>query len=108
MNSHILLHDFHDDTAKLMTNAAMPFFWVLDLEDPLAFELAVASGKTAESLVDHRKSILSTGCLAALTVGMGLQASNDVLAAGWSMQPFPAGSRYLAVVSEGRITVRFL
>lgn len=108
MNSHILLHDYHDDTAKLMTNAETPFFWVLDLEDPTAFELAVASGKTAASLIDHRQSILSTGCIAALTLGLSLPASNEILAVGWSVPPFPSGSRCLAVVSEGRVTVRHL
>lgn len=108
MNSHILLHDYNDDTAKLMTNAETPFFWVLDLEDPAAFELAVASGKTAASLIDHRQSILATGCIAALTLGLSLPASNEILAVGWSVPPLPTGSRYLAVVSEGRVTVRFL
>ncbi len=90
-----------------MTSAATPFFFVLDLTDPVAFAIAAASGQSEASLRDKRQAVLESGAIPALTLGMSLAGGNAILAHGWARPPVPGGSaRYVAVVSEGRLTVR--
>ena len=112
------LFKYHMDTAKLLASKQEPVFWVLDLEDPIGFEMAVAIearptgsdpvriGSTGNArLLDAKNSILSTDCIPASTAITTLDMANHVLNDGWKSGPLPVGVRFMALVSEGRIAV---
>ena len=102
---HRQLHEHHRDTACLMASASEPIFWVLDLEDPRAFEIALASGQEPARLRDSMASIQATGCIPALTVLTTLEVGNRMLCMGWQVKPLAQNRRYLAIVSDGRLSV---
>ncbi len=104
----LLLH-YHMDTARLLCGPDT-VFWVLDLTDPVAFDMACALNRgdneaEARRLVaEHREAILTTACIPAQTCLMSLSHSNEIFRKAWNITtPLPPG-RYLAVVS-GRLSV---
>lgn len=107
MKSHLLLHDYHDNIARTMTSPDAPFLWVFDLTDPAGFDLAVSAGSDPATLRDRRDATLETECIPSMNVGLGYAASIALLAS-FGQEAVPSGPHYLAVVSEGYITVREL
>jgi len=100
------LFEHHMDTAKLMATKREPVFWVLDLEDPIGFAMAASLDPHNEArLIDAKNSILATNCYPASTAITPLVMANQVLLDGWKVGPLPEGHRFMAIVSEGRITV---
>lgn len=91
-----------------MASASEPIFWVLDLEDPQGLAIALASGQEEARLHDAIASIRATGCIPALTVVTSLEMGNRMLAMGWQVKPLAKNRRYLAIVSDGRLSVAIL
>ena len=97
---------YHLDTARLLTNDREPVFWVLDLEDSEGFAMACGLENGNKSRVrDARDSIRSTDCIPAQTAITPLESANQFLWFGWNLPPLPAGKKYMAVVSDGSLTV---
>ena len=97
------LYLHHLDTAKLMTTTATPVFWVLDLEDETGFELA-STLQDPSRIAEARNLTSAQGSIPAMTAATTLESANKTLAALWSRPPMPKG-RYMAVVSDGSLTV---
>jgi len=105
---HAALHQNHDDVARLVTSPASPVFWILDLEDARGFAMAEAAGTEAAQLIDKRDSTVAVGSIPAMTLVTSLEAANALIANGWHQPPLPVRSLYVAVVSDGRLSVRRL
>ena len=106
----------HMDLARFGATKDTPFFWVLDLEDPRAFQMAVAwdPGKSEKKVAEHRDAILSTRCYPAFTAITSMECANALITTGWNLLPYletdPDGKllRYMGIVSEGRIIIILL
>jgi hypothetical protein len=101
-----LLFDHHKDTARLMCGKG-DVFWVLDLEDPEAFLIAVAMDPAEDKhhVADSRDSILATGCIPSQTALTPYPLACAMIANGWDQPPPPPEGRYMAIVSDGRLLV---
>ena len=97
---------YHLDTARLLTSDREPVFWVLDLEDSEGFAMACGLGNGDKARVrDARDSIRSTDCIPAQTAITSLESANRCFQFGWNIPPLAAGKKYMAVVSDGSLTV---
>lgn len=101
------LFNYHRDLARFACNAEHPVFWVLDLEDEKAVNIAL-SFKSREDIAQVRDKERDNGAIAALTIASPLAMLN------WyrttvqrNRDPLPAkdGHIYMVLCTEGRFIV---
>ncbi len=118
----LALAEYHEELLELMTNRHQPVFHVWDLEDPMAFELALAMEVTTSGLIEvevrknlemRKEAILATGAFAALTVVTSVESANRIrsILSNGAAEPIsetPSDGdfdRIMMIVSEGRCLV---
>ena len=99
------LFAYHEDIAQLACSGENNVLWVLDLTDPMAFQLAEAH-ETPENLIANRDKQLAAGCIPALTLATPVETLNayrtQVMEKPAIPHP-PEGMIYIVVCTEDRI-----
>jgi hypothetical protein len=101
----IKLLEYHKDIAQFACTGENNVLWVLDLTDPIAFQLAEAH-ETTENLVANRDKQLAAGCIPALTLTTPLAKLNCYRTEVMEKPPIPRppeGIIYIVVCTEERI-----
>ena len=101
----IKLFEYHIDIAQLACTGENNVLWVLDLTDPLAFQLAEAH-ETTENLIANRDKQLAAGCIPALTLATPIETLNAYRTQVMekpTIPPPPEGLIYIVVCTEDRI-----
>jgi len=103
------LLEYHRDIAEFSTNAKTPVFVILDLDDPVAFEIA---STMQLNCADKRDAIKAGNAYPAFTLVMGVEQANLLLAEGWPnakpIDAVPEGMMAVMLVSEGRCVCGFV
>jgi hypothetical protein len=103
------LLDYHRDIAEFVTSARTPVFVILDLDDPVAFEIASAFQLNC---ADKRDAIKAGNAYPAFTLAMAVDQANRLLAEGWPnakpIDAVPEKMMAVMLVSEGRCVCGFV
>lgn len=101
--------DYHFDLAAFATNPKHPVFVILDLEDPVGFE--VASHFLTECAA-KRDEIKESGAYPAFTLTLPVKGANILLAHGWPnarrIGSIPKNTIPVLLISEGRCLIVLL
>jgi len=96
------LLDYHRDVAAFTTSAKAPVFVILDLDDPVGFEIASIYQPNCAA---KRDAIKETGAYPAFTLAMPITTANALLAHGWPnakrIGAIPEGMVSVILISEG-------
>ena len=96
----------HFDMAQLACSGGQNVFWILDLDDSLAFETA-KGGNTAESLTAYRNQQRELGNIAASTMTTPEEALHDFRKNIQKQPPIdkaPAGFIWVVLICDGSVT----
>ena len=103
------LLEYHRDIAEFATNARTPVFTILDLDDPVAFEIA---STMMSNCAERRDAIKEGSAYLAFTLTMTIEQANMLLAEGWPnakpIDAVPEGMMAVMLVSEGRCVCGFV
>lgn len=88
--------NYHSDLAAFATNTKHPVFVILDLEDPVGFEIA---SHFQANCADKRDAIKDTGAYPAFTLALPVADANRLLQHGWP------NARKIGTVSKDMIPV---
>jgi hypothetical protein len=103
------LLEYHRDIAEFATNARTPVFTILDLDDPVAFEIA---STMMSNCAERRDAIKEGSAYPAFTLTMTIDQANMLLAEGWPnakpIDAVPEGMMAVMLVSEGRCVCGFV
>jgi hypothetical protein len=103
------LLEYHRDIAEFATNARTPVFTILDLDDPVAFEIA---STMMSNCAERRDAIKEGSAYPAFTLTMTIEQANMLLADGWPnakpIDAVPEGMMAVMLVSEGRCVCGFV
>lgn len=103
------LLEYHRDVAEFATNSKTPVFTILDLDDPVGFEIA---STMMPNCADRRDAIKAANAYPAFTLAMTIENANMLLAEGWPnakpLTTVPEGMMAVMLVSEGRCVCGFV
>jgi hypothetical protein len=101
------LFDYHKDLAQTACAGKVNVFWILDLCDKAAFDLA-KQFEPESRIVASREQSLSCNNLPALTLATGIEALNGYRVHCMKTVPVPpppAGTIYIVICSEARFLI---
>lgn len=101
--------EYHSDLAAFATNPKHPVFVILDLDDPVGFEIA---SHFQANCADKRDAIKDTGAYPAFTLALPIKDANAMLAHGWpnakKIGAIPENMISVMLISEGCCLVIFV
>jgi hypothetical protein len=101
------LFDYHKDLAQTACAGRANVFWILDLCDKAAFDIA-KQFQPENQLVAAREKELSCNKIPALTIATGIEAINSYRMYCMKTVPIPPppeGAIYIVVCSEARFII---